>query len=285
LFVIVINDLPQYVNNKAILYADDTTLVTSGHEILEAQASLNTLINRANKWFEANNLKINKEKSENITFSLRFPKIEFSSVRLLGIYVDNRLSWETHTTNLMKKLSRVIFLLRKLKLSVSKDMLLQSYFAFFHPHLLYGIRLWGNSAMAHQVFIYQKKAVRVIVGAKPRDSCVEHFQNLKIMTLPCMYIYSNLVNVFENLDKFNLRNDVHSHNTRFQKQIDLPSFRLSKSKDSHLYMQIKLFNKLPESAKYISLNKFKSILKEWLLTQTFYRVTDFIEHQEIDIKF
>jgi hypothetical protein len=126
---------------------------------------MENVMEQATLWFNANQLKINSEKTENIIFTLNKPlsdDTEYNYVKLLGIYLDSKLTWETHTQEVCKKLSRIIYLMRKLKSSVSRNMLITAYYAFFHPHLLYGIRLWGNSNGSTQVFKWQKKAIRII---------------------------------------------------------------------------------------------------------------------------
>lgn len=283
LFLIAINDLPFYVNNiKAILYADDTTFLSKASNLNKCQAEIQKTIRQSEFWFEMNNLKVNTDKTEYINFSLKTPP-QHKSVKFLGIYVDNRLNWNTHTQNVIVKLSRVIYLLRKLRLSVSNTMLTTAYYAFFHPHLLYGIRLWGNSSGASQVFICQKKAVRAIMGAKNSVTCRQFFKDLKIMTLPSLYIYCNLIYVKENLENLNTRASIHSHETRNKNRLELPCCRLNKTLSSHLYVQQKLFNKLPIAARYIPLIKFKKAIKTWLISKIFYSVDDYFNCDTFDL--
>lgn len=45
-------------------------------------------------------------------------------------------------------------------------------------------------------------------------SCVPLFKELKIIKLPCLYILANLLNVKENLEIFEARQDVHNYCTR-----------------------------------------------------------------------
>lgn len=220
-------------------------------ELAKAQLKVDNSIERSDVWFKANNLFVNNKQSENLIFSLKSPCIENKSVKILGMVLHNKLDWGPHTESVIKRISRVLFLLRRLKLSVGHDMLVMAYFAFFHAHLIYGIRLWGNSPGATSLFMSKKKkkTIRIIQGLTGKGSCREHFKILNVMTVPCLYIYTNLVYVKENLDHFIQRTEIHNYMTRNNTKISLPSFRLSKCIDSHLYIQFKFFNRLPECAK------------------------------------
>jgi hypothetical protein len=48
----------------------------------------------------------------------------------------------------------------------------------------------GNSTNRKFVFKLQKKAIRVIMGAKNNDSCREFFKLLKILPLSAQYIFN-----------------------------------------------------------------------------------------------
>ena len=133
-------------------------------------------------------------------------------VKLLGIHLDSRLSWDIHTNNVIINLSRILFFIRTLKSCTHMCLILYAYFAFFHSNLTYGILFWGNSTGAQQVFLWQKKAIRTIVDIKQCDSCKKYFRELKIMTLPSIFIFYTLLFVKENYYALNLRRNIHNYN-------------------------------------------------------------------------
>lgn len=277
LFLLAINDLPISLPFQSLLYADDTTFLVTGSSQKEIDSKSNLIYERAAEWFKANALTINATKTEKMCFSLRRLDANTSnSVKLLGVHLDPKLSWETHTDHVISKLSRVCFLLRRLRTCVSQDVVKLAYFSLFHSHLLYANMLWGNCSNAKQVFIWQKRALRIIAGVSDIQSCRPLFKNFNIMTLPSIFIYSNLVYVKKNLNKFLLRNFTHNYSTRKNHEINIPQFRLAKSTSSHKFLQVKLFNSLPETSHLIEEAFFKKKLSKWLLQNAFYSIDEFL---------
>ena len=88
-----------------------------------------------------------------ITCNLAFTN---TSLKILVIYIDSKLTWEQHIDYVRTKLSRVLFLLRNLKSVISENYLRVTYFAYFQSILNYGILLWGNSHI-YKVFLLQRK--------------------------------------------------------------------------------------------------------------------------------
>ncbi|KAG8276611.1 hypothetical protein J6590_062221 [Homalodisca vitripennis] len=62
--------------------------------------------------------------------------------------------------------------------------------ALFESRIRYGIILWGaaSSNNLQRIMVLQKQAIRVMAGIAPQDSCREAYKDLKILTVPALYI-------------------------------------------------------------------------------------------------
>lgn len=287
LFIVAINDFSNSVPCSSVLYADDTTLLSSNKDLDNLLQLENQAVRLANEWFRTNLLSVNEGKTENIMFSLSnsISTDSKKSVNLLGIHLDTKLTWEAHIGQLCTKLSRVVYLIRKLRNCVSKEMLVTAYYAFFNSHLIYGITLWGNSSHSKRVFLWQKKVLRGMKNVCDRVSCVSIFKEYRIMTFPSLYIYFCLLNVKENLDSFNCRYDLHKYSTRGKYMLENASCRLEKTKCSFLIMRITLFNKLPKQAWDVTFKRFKKVINKWLIDRVFYSVNEYLACDTSDLKF
>ena len=119
LFLLVINDLPSSTNNCSIgLFADDITLYTSGKDIDQLPLVLQEELNCVLDWFSANRLFVNTSKSNSIligskqllnsrSLNIKINNIQLeqvSSIKLLGVYIDNNLTWSSQVEYLVNKL-------------------------------------------------------------------------------------------------------------------------------------------------------------------------------------
>ena len=153
-----------------------------------------------------------------------------------------------------------------------------AYFAFFHSHLSFGLRLWGHASGTHKVLLLQKKAIRVISKAGFIDHCKPLFVECGVMTVVNEYIYQCVKEVKERLDILPRNSSVHDYSTRHCSNIFVPRCRLHKSKSCFPVTGYKFFNSLPTHLRDLPKSKFLKTIRDWLISNPFYSITEFIEN-------
>lgn len=151
------------------------------------------------------------------------------------------------------------------------------YFATIQCRLTYGITIWGGTTLENfnRIFRIQKRAVRIIYNAAIDEPCQQLFRNLKVMTLPCLYIYELCKYFIKYQDLF--INTSNGYNTRHN-FIAYPSHSTAKFEKSTSYMACRVINKFLLLNKYIKFNKsFLKNVKEYLTIQAFYSLNEFLE--------
>lgn len=279
LFLVYINDLPNCVTSAStLLFADDTTLYCSHRSVDVARARMGEAIEQASSWFESNRLVINHLKTQTLTLSTDRNVPKQPPVVLLGLVIDQRLTWASHVDRVCSKVSSGMFALRNLVPLVSLSVVKMAYFALVHSHLTYGVLLWGGSAESQRAFVAQKKALRVMVRAGSRDHCREWFRYLGILTLPSLYIYMTCLHVHTVAGSLRTRADVHGYDTRGHDLYLIPSSRTRTSEKNKV--NIVLYNALPDHFKSLTISRFKYRLKQFLIDRAFYSLDEYLSRWE-----
>ena len=202
-----------------------------------------------------------------------------STLKFLGITIDSTLSWKEHIKYTASKLSSASYAIRILTSVMSLESLLMTYYAYAHSIMSYGIIFWGNSTNSDQIFIIQKRIVRIIMRAGNRDSCRPIFKALNILPFYSQYIFSISVFVVKNMDKFVTNSDIHGMHTRRGLDLHYPTCKLTKVQKGVFYSGIRIFNNLPCRIKSLSedIKKFKYSLKKFLQVGSFYSLHEYYE--------
>jgi len=188
-----------------VLFAGDTSIIISSTTENEFKNDLSFVINATVAWCKNNLLTLNLKKTQFMQFlTNHYKKIDTqiavmdfvipntTSIKFLGLILDNKLTWKAHSRELVIKLNKACYAIRAIKSLVSLKVLISIYFSCFHSLLTYGIIFWGNSPISKNIFKIQKRVIRIITN-KPRcESCKHLFKQLKILTLPSQYIFSVL---------------------------------------------------------------------------------------------
>ena len=244
-FILFINDLPLHVSSQIDLYADDTTITTSSdfRNISQLELSLNTSVSEIQLWANANKLPLNKEKTKvlMITGKRLAPKLHnlpnvttdgvktlkiVNSATLLGLEIDNMLSFNLHVEMICKRLSSRIAVLRKIRVFLPLSQHLLYYNAIIYPVLSYVNVIWSScdKDILSRVLQLQKRAARVILYADRQASSVALFHKLHWIPFyeqciidKCSILYKRIHGSLPSYldDHLVINHKRHSRNTRY----------------------------------------------------------------------
>ena len=105
------------------------------------------------------------------------------SYKLLGILIDEHLTFHHHIDYLKFKLSKALFCINRVKNFLPQKTLKTIYHSLFHSHLLYCPLIVNSSSKSNieKIFIMQKKAICSITNSKPHAHTEPIFSSLKIL--------------------------------------------------------------------------------------------------------
>ena len=292
LFLVYINDLPFALQRESqiVLFADDTSLLFKVKRQKNDISYVNDTLESILYWFNVNNLALNAKKTKCVRFSL--PNVKSVDLKLalngesldlvpttvfLGITLDSSLQWGAHISVLAGKLSAATYAVRKIRELTDVATSRTVYFSYFHSIMTYGLLLWGRASDVDTIFKLQKRAVRAIYRLGPRESLRDFFKDIGILTLPCQYIFENIMYVRKNIGSFKVNSDRHGYDTRAKNKLVGPSFRLAKSNKSCLGNCVRFYNKIPDNVCELSNNRFKRYVKYCLLKKAYYSVNDYLQ--------
>ena len=181
LSLIFINDLPNISKHLTFcFFADDTNIYYESSNLLHIQKIVNRELRKVHKWLEANRLALNIDKTNFVIFHSQQRKItdqivlrigrkkinQETCVKFLGVLLDSNLSWESHLTELSKKLARTtgLFYMYKIRHYAPMDTLILLYYGLFESFLSYGVSVWGSTYPMYTdpIFILQKRILKII---------------------------------------------------------------------------------------------------------------------------
>jgi hypothetical protein len=175
--------------------------------------------------------------------------------------------------------------MRKLSHVLNIESLRVVYFAHFQSFILCDLIFWGTSTNMKQVFLLQKRIIRIMLGLQPRCSCRSWFKKLDVVPVTCLYIYSLMSFVVDNQDLFQANSSAYCLKSRQKDQLHKPFVALFCIQNGVRYSSIKIFNALPLSLVKLKTKKsrFTNALKRFLMYHSFYTPEKFFSNNS-DIK-
>lgn len=284
LFLIYINDLPNIFSNlKSILFADDSTLYLTGDNITEMINTANNDLQTLYTWCLSNRLTINSDKTFYMIFTNKsydnLPPLIYhedqikktNNHTLLGITYDNNMTFKTHISNLVLKLSRIVSLIYRVKDLMPTYLRKTLYNVLVLPHYQYCSPIWCSTYPTHllPLFRLQKKIIRIITNSDYFDHTQPLFKQNNILKLfdinrlqIATYMYKSLHN------NTTLRQPQHNYPTRTRDKLVIPNHNLTLYKHSLAYLGPKTWNAVPQHLKNIqALHLFKKHYKKHIILQ------------------
>ena len=284
LFNIYINDMFMFISNSQICnYADDTTLYVIEQDIEQAIKTLEQDVVIMREWFKNNYMKLNEEKCHLINFSksnndtsLKIDNTIIKSSKeqkLLGISIDNNLSFKGHVQSLCKKASQKLHALSRISNYMDDKQVKQTMRVFILSQFSYCPLFWKfcDRQTNNRINRIHEKSLRLTYDdyesnfqtlLEKDNSTSIHDKNLQLLLTE---IYKTINNLNPSFMKeiFTERNS--GYNLRNISRI-LPSKPNTNSYgiDSATYMGCKLWQELTNDIKTsTSLPIFKKKIKTW----------------------
>ncbi len=178
MFLCYINDFYKCTTLFTTLFADDGSCLAKNKNLLELIAYVNLELQKIANWFLSNKMAINTAKTKFILFRTHGKKVNddickivFNNneigkfqdpllifpierihnlgttkvFKLLGVLLDEYLSFNAHITSLCSKIAKSLFIINRAKNYLPKDALLSLYYALIHSHLSYCPTIYGNA--------------------------------------------------------------------------------------------------------------------------------------------
>ena len=292
LFLLYINDLSNASKIVfSILFADDSNMFLTGKDPNALIRTMNTEMKHVVDWLRLNKLSLNLKKTHFVLFRKKQDRVCLSedllvdnvkidrvdSTKFLGIFIDEHLSFQKHINYIKGKVSRAIGILYKCRPVLNQNTLKMLYNTIIYPYFTYCIEVWGNtySSYLEPLFKAQKRAIRIIVGAKRFDHTAPLFKKLKLLNVTEIYVYFVLLFMFKYyrnvlprvLDSmFTWNYAIHSHSTRQRSLLHVPLIKTFPYVKTVRVTGVHLFNHI---SKIFELNysyeTYKSHLKAYIL--------------------
>ena len=215
LFILFINDLPFNVEHCTLdMYADDTNAAAHGSSLIQTTENIQS--DNIEKSLENNRMVVNASKSSVMLVcshqkraSLLTDRIVLSynnntltqveEVKVLGLTIDQNLTWKPHIEKTCNKISKLIGLLYRIRPFIDKNCMILYYNSFILPLIDYCLNLWfdAGNVHVHRVQVLQNRIARLILNASHDCSSHDILQRLNWMSVKQRGVYQTCLLMFK----------------------------------------------------------------------------------------
>ena len=314
LHVINSNDFPAcHDNGEAVVYVDDDSDFVKSkdparlHELIQAEAE------NSAQWLKDNRLCVAGEKSKLLvlgTGEMRAAKligqemkisvdgkeiVESSSEKLLGVILNNKLTWKNHlygdkdNLGLVPQLSKRLGMLRRLSKYMSIEKLRYFSSGIFYSKLSYCLPVFGNIFGLDQykeenrryfsytvkdnnnLQVLQNKMNKLLLNADHNTPTADLLKQTDSLSIHQMVAYQTAVSTYKIIKSGKpsyIAAKIKSRNTNTRQGVGIvprPKYKLNIAREGFIYRGATIYNKLDECLRTeTKLSKFKTGVREWV---------------------
>ncbi len=232
-------------------------------------------------WFEANDVMANPSKfqcmtlgsNEKLSLDLNGMQIESSSyVKILGVIIDDKLTFNEHIVYICRKAGRQLNVLRRLSYILVEDTRMIIYKSFILSHFNFCPLVWHfcgitNSRKLEKI---QERALRFVFRdyEATYDMLLEKAKLVTIYLLRLQKIATEVYKAINGLGPKYIQELFSEKNVEYETRKNMlkqPKFNnITYGLNSISYKGAKLWNDLPDDLRNaISLYEFKKLIKTW----------------------
>ena len=157
LFILYVNDFRNCLDfSTNVSFADDTNIFITGKNIQSVYSKTNLELKNIDEWMTANKLTVNSAKTKYLLFTPRKSNCsvsntsfevyfrnntieKVSSIRFLGVIINENLSWKEHMNMLKQKIRSSLGSIMRVKPCLTTKAMLILYNSLLLSHLRYCI--------------------------------------------------------------------------------------------------------------------------------------------------
>ena len=292
LFLLFINDLPISIKNcYADLFADDATVHTHSPKSQVIETKLQTGLNRTVTWSKQHKMQVHLGKTsymilgnknrhnDPLDLALQVDGTFIDRVakqKLLGIYIDENLSWTPQIDYLCSLISSKISLLKQLSKYVPKEAQKMFYQGYILPLIDYGSNTWGTTTITNieRLSKLLKRAARIILQVDYTTPSTTMFCELGWQSIHKRLLYNKAVLTYKAINNMtpayisDMLTPMSMAHVRLLRSSDNGTLKVPRSRSalfdcSFSYSAPKLWNTIPQNVREsTSLHSFKNQVKD-----------------------
>ena len=165
---------------QARLFADDSSIISTGTDLISIENDVNLDLSSLHHWADDHDwlVTFNANKTDAMLFTNRlftnYPSLIFGNPQLtftnthkhLGVTFNSSGKWEDHINEIINKCAKMIAVMRKMKMKLSRNCLNTMYLSFIRPVLEYADVVWDGCSLqnCNRLEKVQCEVARIVTG-------------------------------------------------------------------------------------------------------------------------